>query len=216
MLLYIIKRDLMLSFRRRGGVMHALLFCLMLVAMFPLAFGTDSLLIQSVGAGIIWISSLVVSMLSLPQLFEDDFEDGSLEAMMLTPASPYVLVTAKLLAHWLTGPVVLALAAPFFAMLLGVHTGTWIHLTLSLMLGGFLLTLIGALGGALSLGVKKAWLMLSLLVLPLYVPVLIFSMTALGDHAKQGYAGLGCLLLVLLPVTLAASVQALKVAVEDS
>lgn len=215
-LMQVVKRDMVLAVRRRGGVAHGIIFCLMMVVMYPLAFGADSALLQTIGAGVIWVAALVISTLNLPSLFEDDFEDGSLEGMALTPVGLYGIVCGKLLAHWLTGPVVLALAAPFFAMLLGLPATLWPHLVASLALGGLLLTLIGSLGAALSLGVRKAGMLLSLLVLPLYVPVLIFSMAALGNEPEQGYLGLGFLLLVLLPVTLLASVQALKAALEES
>lgn len=214
-LLHIMKRDLQLAVRRRGGVVHSVVFCLMLVVMYPLAFGADSTLLQTIGAGVIWVAALVISTLNLPTLFEDDFEDGSLEGMALTPTGLHKIICGKLLAHWLTGPVVLALASPFFAMLLGLGAASWVHLAASLSLGGLLLTLIGSLGAALSLGVRKAGMLLSLLVLPLYVPVLIFSMATLGATPEQGYMGLGFLLLVLLPVTLLASAQALKVALEE-
>jgi heme exporter protein B len=213
---HIIRRDMRLSWRRKGSIFQSLLFCLILLVLFPFAVGNEPGLLEKIGGGILWVALILVSALNLPHLFEEDFEDGSLEASLQLPVHFTILTGGKILAHWLASGVAIALFSPLFALLFNLPAALWPDLVCSLLVGSLLLTLIGAFAGALSLGLKKAGLLVSLLVLPLNIPVLIFGVTVLGEARLQGYIGLLALLLILLPVTLVAATLALKAAVSEA
>ncbi len=196
----IIRRDLLLAFRRRAEMANPLLFFVLVVTLFPLAVGAQPNLLQTMAPGVIWVSALLAALLSLDSLFRTDFEDGSLEQMLLSPHSLSVLVLGKIIAHWLVTGLPLLLVAPLLALFLGLPQQAMGTLWLTLILATPLLSLIGAICVALTVGLRRGGMILSLLVLPLYVPVLIFASNAV-DMAASGFpvsAQLNILLAMLL------------------
>ncbi|MGZ4959970.1 MAG: heme exporter protein CcmB [Methylomonas sp.] len=181
----IIRRDLLLAFRRRAEMANPLLFFVMVVTLFPLAVGAQPNLLQTMAPGVIWVSALLATLLSLDSLFRSDFEDGSLEQMLLSPHALSILVLGKIVAHWLVTGLPLLLVAPLLALFLGLPQQAMGTLWLTLILATPLLSLIGAIGVALTVGLRRGGMILSLLVLPLYIPVLIFASNAV-DRAATG------------------------------
>jgi len=212
----ILKRDLLIAFRRRSEIIHPLIFFVMVVSLFPLAIGDDKVLLQKIAPAIIWVTALLATMLSLDNLFRSDFEDGSLEQLTLLKAPLSLLVSAKVIAHWFTTGLPLILVTPLLAVLLYMPSENILTLLLTLFLGTPTLSLIGAVGIALTIGLRQGGVILSLLILPLYIPVLIFATLALQNSA-QGFsaeAQLAMMLAILvLAITLApfAIAAALKV-----
>lgn len=212
----VIKRDLLIAFRRRSEIIHPLIFFVMVVSLFPLAIGDDKVLLQKIAPAIIWVTALLATMLSLDNLFRSDFEDGSLEQMTLLKVPLSFLVTAKITAHWLITGLPLILITPLLAVLLYLPADTTWMLLLTLLLGTPTLSLIGAVGIALTVALRQGGVILSLLILPLYIPVLIFANLAL-QNTVQGFsaeAQLAMMLAILvLAITLApfAIAAALKV-----
>ncbi|WAR43074.1 heme exporter protein CcmB [Methylomonas rapida] len=183
--LAIIRRDLLLAFRRRAEMANPLLFFVMVVTLFPLAVGAQPNLLQAMAPGVIWVSALLAALLSLDSLFRSDFDDGSLEQLLLSPHSLPVLVLGKIVAHWLVTGLPLLLVAPLLALFLGLPERAMPTLWLTLLLATPMLSLIGAIGVALTVGLRRGGMLLSLLVLPLYIPVLIFASSAV-DRAASG------------------------------
>jgi len=181
----IIRRDLLLAFRRRAEMANPLLFFVMVVTLFPLAVGAQPNLLQAMAPGVIWVSALLAALLSLDSLFRSDFDDGSLEQLLLSPHSLPVLVLGKIVAHWLVTGLPLLLVAPLLALFLGLPERAMPTLWLTLLLATPMLSLIGAIGVALTVGLRRGGMLLSLLVLPLYIPVLIFASSAV-DRAASG------------------------------
>ncbi|PPC92310.1 MAG: heme exporter protein CcmB [Methylobacter sp.] len=183
--LAIVRRDLVLAFRRRSEIANPLLFFILIITLFPLGVGAQPKLLQAIAPGIIWVSALLAAMLSLDGLFRSDFDDGSLELLLLSPYPTSVLVLGKITAHWLVTGLPLLLIAPLLALLLGISERALGTLLLTLLLGTPVLSLIGAIGVALTVGLRRGGMLMSLLVLPLYVPVLIFASSAV-DMATAG------------------------------
>jgi heme exporter protein B len=181
----IVRRDLVLAMRRRSEVANPVLFFILVITLFPLGIGAQPNLLQAIAPGIIWVSALLATMLSLDSLFRSDFDDGSLEQILLSPYPVSVLVLGKITAHWLTTGLPLILIAPLLAVFLGLHNQSLSILLLTLLIGTPVLSLIGAVGVALTVGLRRGGMILSLLVLPLYVPVLIFASNAV-DMAASG------------------------------
>ena len=174
----IIRRDLILALRRRSEIANPLLFFILVITLFPLGIGAQPHLLQAIAPGIIWVSALLAAMLSLDSLFRSDFDDGSLEQILLSAHPSSLLVLAKIIAHWLVTGLPLLFVAPLLAVLLGMPTHSIGILLLTLLLGTPVLSLICAIGVALTVGLRRGGMILSLLVLPLYVPVLIFASNA--------------------------------------
>jgi heme exporter protein B len=191
----VVYRDLLLAWRRRGDVATALLFFLVVTSLFPLGIGAEPNLLRAIAPGVIWVSALLSSLLSLRRLFEADHDDGTLEQMLLGAAPLGVLAAAKALAHWLVAGLPLALIAPLIALQYDLAGELYGVLALSLLLGTPVLSLIGAIGAALTLGLRGGGVLLSLLVLPLYVPVLIMGAGSV-EMAAAGLAPAGQLLLL--------------------
>ena len=212
-------RDLLLALRRRSDVATALLFFVIVASLFPLGIGAEPERLRSVAPGVIWVAALLSSMLSLARLFAADYADGTLEQMLLGAAPLGVIVAAKSLAHWLVAGLPLVLIAPLIALQYDVATPLYGVLALSLLLGTPILSLIGAIGAALTLGLRGGGVLLALLVLPLYVPVLIMGAGAV-EMASAGMGGQGQLLLLgaMLVVSAAfapwAIAAALRISVE--
>lgn len=181
----IIRRDLLLAFRRRAEAANPLFFFVLVVTLFPLAVGAQPNLLQAMAPGVIWVSALLAALLSLDGLFRSDFDDGSLEQLLLSPHPLSVLVLGKIASHWLVTGLPLLLVAPLLALFLGLPEKAMPTLWLTLILATPMLSLIGAIGVALTVGLRRGGMLLSLLVLPLYIPVLIFASSAV-DRAASG------------------------------
>jgi heme exporter protein B len=181
----IIKRDLILAMRRRSEIANPVLFFILVITLFPLGIGAQPKLLQAIAPGIIWVSALLATMLSLDSLFRSDFDDGSLEQILLTPHPTSILVLGKITAHWLTTGLPLLIVAPLLAVFLGMPNQSLSVLLITLLVGTPILSLIGAVGVALTVGLRRGGMILSLLVLPLYVPVLIFASNAV-EMASTG------------------------------
>ncbi|MDX1822663.1 MAG: heme exporter protein CcmB [Paracoccaceae bacterium] len=179
-------RDIRLAVRAGGGFGLGLAFFLIVVVLVPFGVGPDSGLLAVIAPGILWVAALLSCLLSLDRIFALDWEDGSLDLLATAPLPMEALVSVKALAHWLTTGVPLVLASPLFALLLSLPVEGYLPLVLSLALGTPALSVIGTFGAALTVGLKRGGLLLSLLVLPLYVPTLIFG----AEVARRGAAGL--------------------------
>jgi heme exporter protein B len=182
----VIRRDLVLALRRRSEIANPLLFFILVITLFPLGIGAQPHLLQAIAPGIIWVSALLAAMLSLDSLFRSDFDDGSLEQILLSSHPTSILVLAKIVAHWLVTGLPLLIVAPLLAVFLGLPSHSLGILLLTLLLGTPVLSLIGAIGVALTVGLRRGGMILSLLVLPLYVPVLIFA----GNAVQMASGGL--------------------------
>jgi len=204
--LTVLRRDLLLASRRRTDVANALMFFVVVVSLVPFGIGSQPDLLRQVTPGTVWIAALLAAMLSLARLFTDDHADGSLELLMLAPEPLVVIVSAKITAHWLlTGLPLTLLAAPI-GLVFDLPPAAIATLATSLLLGTPALSLIGAIGAALTLGVRGGGVLVSLLVLPLTIPVLIFG--ALAVEALAGGQSPRPDLLLLAAITLAAAVLA--------
>lgn len=181
----LLQRDLRLAMRRRAEIANPLLFFVMVIVLFPLGVGAEPNLLERMSAGVVWVAALLAALLTLDSIFRSDFEDGTLEQLLLSAQPLSIMVLAKVVAHWLVTGLPLLLVAPLLAMLLGMKSAAMGTLMFSLLLGTPVLSLIGAIGVALTVGLRRAGVILSLLVLPLYVPVLIFGAAAV-DAAASG------------------------------
>ncbi|GLR74965.1 heme exporter protein CcmB [Aliivibrio sifiae] len=183
----IIRRELLIAFRRKADVLNPLWFFIIVITLFPLSIGPEPMLLARIAAGIVWVAALLSALLSLERLFRDDFSDGSLEQMMLMPTPLSVLVLAKVFAHWVLTGLPLIIISPLLAILLSLDFDSWLAIVLTLLLGTPTLSFLGAVGVALTVGLQKGGVLLSLLILPLYIPVLIFATSAI-DAAGLGMA----------------------------
>ena len=174
----IARRDLSLALRHGRDTMTVLLFFVLTVILFPLGVGPEPVILARIASGVIWVTALLASMLSLERLFHHDYEDGSLDLLALSSVPLGAIVLVKCLAHWLTTGLPLIVVAPVLALLLNMDGAGFATLLASMALGTPVLTLIGAIGAALTLGARRGGVLLSLLVLPLYIPVLIFGVGA--------------------------------------
>ncbi|HEY6821386.1 MAG TPA: heme exporter protein CcmB [Burkholderiales bacterium] len=199
----LIYRDLLLALRRKSDVGTALLFFVIVASLFPLGVGVEPSLLKAIGPGVIWVAALLSSMLSLSRLFADDHADGTLEQMLLGAAPLGVIVAAKTAAHWLVSGLPLVLIAPLLAIQYGLSASLIGVLVLSLLIGTPVLSMIGAIGAALTLGLRGGGVLLSLLVLPLYVPVLVMGAGSV-DMAAAGLAPDAQLLLLAAMLIVAA------------
>lgn len=182
--LAVFMRDLRLAQRRRADTLAAAIFFVIVASLFPLALGADPAWLRRLGPGVVWVAALLAAMLSMPRLFADDAADGTLEQMLLSPTPLPLIVLAKIAAHWLASGLLLTLVAPVLALQYGLDGEAIGNLVLTLLLGTPVLSLVGAIGAALTVGVRGAGVLLSLLVLPLATPVLIF-----GAGAVEAAAG---------------------------
>ncbi len=211
----IIRRDLAIAMRNTGQWVNPLLFFIVVVALFPLGVGPSPATLSIIAPGVIWVSALLAVLLSLGSLFETDFADGTLEQLLLSGQSLALIVLGKVLVHWFLSGLPLLLISPLLALLLALPTDAIPVLMLSLLIGTLTLSLIGAIGAGLTLGLNQAGVLLSLLVLPLSVPVLIFGSAAVTAAAADFGAGsqlaimTGLLLFALSigPLTTAAAVR---------
>ncbi len=175
----VFKRDLTIAFRHKDDILNPLLFFIIVITLFPLGIGPESATLARIAPGIIWVAALLSTLLSLDRLFKSDHTDGSLEQMLLSPQPLFIIVLAKIIAHWCLTGLPLIFVAPLLAVMLNLHESSYLALMLTLLIGTPILSFLGAIGVALTVGIKKGGVLLSLLVLPLYIPVLIFATSAI-------------------------------------
>ncbi len=216
----LIRRDVSIALRRRAELANPLLFFLMVCTLFPLGIGPEPARLATLAPGVLWVVALLACLLASDGLFRADFDDGSLEQMLVSPASLYLLALAKSIAHWLIAGLPLALLAPLLALLLQLPAQAIPALVISLLLGTAVLSLIGAIGAALTVGLRRGGLLLSLIVLPLYIPVLIFGASAV-QAAAEGFACsgqlamLGALLAAAMPLAPLAVAASLRISADN-
>jgi len=217
--LNVIRRELHLAARQGMDNVMVVMFFVIAVVLFPFGVGPEPNILARIAAGVIWVAALLASMLSLERLFQTDYEDGSLELLALSPMTLEFAVLAKIVAHWLTTGLPLIVAAPLLAVLLNMNGEGFGMLVMALALGTPSLSLIGAVGAALILGSRRGGVLLSLLILPLYIPVLIFGVSAVdavigGFPAKAQILILGGFLLAALPLCPWAAAAGVRQAIE--
>jgi heme exporter protein B len=215
----VIVRDLLVGLRRRADVLTTFFFFVIVVSLFPLGVGPEPERLREIGPGVVWVAALLASMLALGRLFAADFADGTLEQLVLAPEPLPVLVLAKIAAHWLATGLPLVAIAPVLGLQFGLSGEALVVLAVSLAIGTPVLSLMGATGAALTLGVRGGGALTALLVLPLYVPVLIFgagAVSAAGTGLAPGghLSLLGAMLMVALAVTPWATSAAIRIALE--
>lgn len=216
---WVVARDLMLAWRRRADVLSTLFFFVIVVSLFPLGIGPELKLLRSIAPGVVWVAALLASMLSLGRVFANDFQDGTLEQMLLTPQPLYLVVVGKVLAHWLVSEVPLVLIAPLLGVQFDLAPNTLFILFISLLLGTPVLSLIGSIGAALTIGLRGGGVLIALLILPLYVPVLIFGAAAvdasiMGANPWPNISLLGAALVLSLVFAPWATSAALRISME--
>ncbi len=212
-------RDLLLAFRLRTDVLTLVFFFVIVVSLFPLGVGADPTLLRALGPGVIWVAALLASMLALGRLFADDFADGTLEQLVLAGEPLPLLALAKVFAHWITTGLPLVLLSPLLGLEFGLDAAALWVLAASLAIGTPVLSLIGAIGAALTLGVRGGGALTALLVLPLYVPALIFgagAVAAAGQGLQFGghLSVLGAMLFAALALAPWAISAAIRIALE--
>jgi len=215
-MLSVIRRDLLLVMRHPAEMINPLVFFVLVVALFPMGISPEASLLSQTAAGIVWVAALLATLLSLEILFKADFADGSLEQLLLAPQPAWMLVLAKVFVHWLVSGLPLVLLSPVVATMLFLPAEAMPALLLSLLIGTPTLSLFGAVGAALVTGVKNGGMLISLLVLPLYIPVLLFGTGAVTAAAQGmpvgGYlAYLGAMFIFALMATPWAAAAALKI-----
>ncbi len=216
---WIVMRDLTLAWKGRVDVVSTLFFFLIVVSLFPLGIGPETNLLRLIAPGVVWVAALLASMLSLGRLFANDYQDGTLEQLLLTPQPLYLVVLGKVLALWLVSGAPLALISPLLGIQFGLSGDTLFVLVVSLLIGTPVLALIGSIGAALTLGLRGGGLLISILVLPLYIPVLIFGVGAvdasiIGSGVQGSLSLLGALLVLSLVFAPWATAAALRISLE--
>ncbi len=216
---WVLKRDLMLAVRGPSEVLTTLMFFIIVVSLFPLGVGPERETLMEIASGVVWVAALLASMLSLGRLFSSDYEDGSLEQLVLAAHPLPVLVLGKIVAHWLVSGLPLVLVSPVLGLQLGLDGETLAVLILSLLLGTPVLSLIGAVGAGLTLGLRGGGVLLSLLVLPLYIPVLVFGAGAVeavrsGLEAQAHLSLLGAFLVLSVMLAPWAAASALRISLD--
>ncbi|HIP81841.1 MAG TPA: heme exporter protein CcmB [Leucothrix mucor] len=216
----ILKRDLLLALRRRNEVFTVLFFFIIVISLFPMAIGSDEKILTKIASGVVWIAALLASTLALERLFSNDYEDGTLEQLALAPQSLSIMVFAKIVAHWVLTGLPLVLIAPLVGLFYQLPMESVGTMMMALLLGTPVLSMIGAIGAALTLGLRGGGVLLSFLVLPLYIPVLIYGSGAITASMSEGLSTQPYLLLLLAFMILSvifapwATASALKISLE--
>ncbi len=214
-LLTVIQRDLLVAFRRRAELMNPILFYVIVVTLFPLGVSPDVDFLSKLAPGVVWVAALLAALISMESIFRQDFDDGSIEQLFLSQHPPTLLILGKVIAHWLITGLPMLIIVPLMALLLYIPKQAIPTLFITVLLGTPILSLIGAIGVALTTGLRGGGVLLGLLVLPLYIPVLIFASSAVGS-AIDGLAvsgqlamlGAGLILaLILAPLAISASLK---------
>lgn len=216
----IIKRELQIAMRKQAEILNPLWFFLIVITLFPLVIGPDPKLLSRIAPGVAWVAALLSALLSFERLFRDDYIDGSLEQLMLTSQPLVLTALAKVLAHWLLTGLPLILLSPIAALLLSLGISIWWALVLTLLLGTPVLSCLGAIGVALTVGLRKGGVLLSLLVVPLFIPVLIFSASVLDAAGLNlPYSGqlaiLGAILAGVMTLSPFAIATALRISLDQ-
>lgn len=195
----VIRRDLLLAWQQRGDLLVGLVFFVLVASLFPLAVGPEPQLLARIGPGVLWVAAILANLLALPRLFYADWQDGTLEQLLLSPAPASIMVAGKLVAHWLTTGLPLTLIAPLLGIQYGLETDVLWMLMATLLIGTPTLSALGSIGAALTLGVRQGEVLLALLTLPLYAPVLIFGSGAVAavSGGLTGFAELSLLAAIL-------------------
>ena len=219
LLVLVVRRDLLLAMRRRADVLTILVFFILVVSLFPLGVGPEMGMLRKMAPGVLWVAALLASMLSLGRLFSADYLDGTLEQMMLAPQSLSILVLGKMIAHWLVSGLPLVLMAPVLGLQFDMPAQGLLVLVIGLLIGTPILSMLGAIGAALTLGLRGGGVLLSLLVLPLCIPVLIFGTGAVeavasGLSAVSNLSLIAALLMLCLVFTPWVAAQALRISME--
>lgn len=215
LILALIKRDLTLAMRQGGGVGTALGFFLTVVVLLPIGIGPDQALLARIAPGALWIALLLSVLLSADRIFQQDYEDGSLDIMTMGPVPFEMVALAKAVAHWLSTSLPLAIAAPLLGFLVNLEPADILPLAVAMVVGSVALSMLAAIGAAVTVGLRRGGLLVSILVLPLYVPVLIFGLSASQSNAAPGLTAaslliLAAIALVSLVVSPLASAAALR------
>lgn len=214
-LLTIIRRDLLVAFRRRAELMNPILFYVIVVTLFPLGVSPDQEFLSRLAPGVVWVTALLAALISMESIFRQDFDDGSVEQLFLSQHPPTVLILGKVIAHWLITGLPMLIIVPLMALLLYIPQQAIPTLFLTVLIGTPILSLIGAIGVALTAGLRGGGVLLGLLVLPLYIPVLIFASGAVSaaieglpysGHLAMLGSGL-ILALILAPLAISASLK---------
>ena len=209
---HLLIRDLRLALRNRHELVNPLIFFVLVVSLFPLAVTPTPEALRAMAPGVIWVSALLAVLLSLDRLFKQDYEDGSLDQLMLSPNPLMILVLAKVLAHWLLTGLPLVIIAPLLGLFMSLPASAVEVLIYSLLLGTPVLSLVGAIGVSLTVSVNQGGVLLSLIILPLYIPILIFGANAV-DVAADGLSVRGQLLFLAAVLALALSLAPLATSV---
>jgi len=215
-----LRRELLLAYRRRSDIANPLLFFVIVASLFPLGVGPAPQTLKLIASGVIWVVALLACLFACDGLFRSDYDDGSLEQLLLSPQPTFVLILAKVFAHWSVSGLPLTLMSPLLGLMLYLPASAFSSLLLSLGLGSLTLSFLGAIGAALTVSLRRSGVLMSLIILPLYTPVLIFGASAV-QSAVEGFADNGQLLvlgaILALAVTLSpfAIVAALRIGVDD-
>lgn len=215
----ILVRDLMLAMRRKTDILSALFFFIIVISLFPLGVGVDKNMLIKIAPGIAWVAALLASMLALERLFSSDYEDGTLEQMLIAPQPLSVIVLAKVVAHWLLTGLPLVLIVPLVGLQYHLSNDAVLVMMFALLLGTPILSLLGAIGAALTLGVRGGGILISLLILPLYIPVLVYGSGAVSASMMAGESQaylllLGAFLILTLLFSPLATAAALRISSE--
>ena len=218
-LLAMIHRDLLLVIRRKSEVLTALFFFVVVTSLFPLGIGADPALLRKIAPGVIWVTALLSTLLGLHRMFAADDADGTLEQIVLSPQPLVLLITGKIIAHWIVCGLPLVILAPIIGIQFDLDLNSLLVLMATLLLGTPVLSLLGSIGAALTLGVRGGSVLMSLLILPLYIPVLIFGAGAVyassvGLDSSGHFSLLGALLILALAFVPWVSATAVKIAIE--
>lgn len=210
------RRDLLVAARHKAELTNPLVFFLIAITLIPLGVGPEQATLMLLAPGILWVMALLATLLSLDGLFRSDFDDGSLEQLLISSQPLYFSVLAKVLVHWLTTGLPVTLLAPLLGVMLGLPLAGYLPLILSLLLGTGAMSLIGAVGAALTVSLRKGGLLLSLIVMPLYIPVLIFGASAVraaveGGTVNMQFAVLGAFLALAMVLAPLAAVGSLRI-----
>jgi len=213
-----LRRDLLIAYKRKNDLFNPFMFFVLVATLFPIGISPEPEALGEISAGVLWISALLASLLAMDNLFRADFEDGSLELLMLSPHPPYFLVLAKNIAHWLVSGLPIVLVSPLIAYMLNFPEGAYSTLVLTLLLGTPVLSLLGSIGVALTVGLGSRGLILAVITLPMSVPVLIagtltVSQTLEGASLSGYLAIMGAMLVAALTLAPLASAAALRISV---
>ncbi|MFZ8929077.1 MAG: heme exporter protein CcmB [Pseudohongiellaceae bacterium] len=213
-----IRRELLLALRSPGDVINPLMFFVISISLFPLGGGADTDFLSGIASGVIWVTALLAIMFSMDSLFRADYEDGSLEQLLMSPQPLYFLLLAKVFSHWLLSCLPIIILAPLFAEMLAMPDAGRMPLVLGLLVGTPILCLLGAIGMALTVGLSRSGLLLAVLILPLFIPVLVFGtgmvQAAMGSLPYTGLLSLlGALLIAAICLSPLAIGAALRISV---